>query len=113
MSNFNSYFPQMYPQVQVQQPQNEIKYVQGEAGAKSYLVAPNQTVVLFDTESNVIYLKSADQVGMPSMKVLEYTVRGVQNSPESDFVTKDELSLIKEEIEALKGEMKVKGGKSK
>ena len=108
-----NYYPQLYPAVQPQEPRSEIKYVQGEAGAKSYLVAPNQTVVLFDTESNVIYLKSADQVGMPSMKILDYTVRGSQIEPENDFVTKDDLELIKEELEALRSKLDAKGGKSK
>ena len=64
---YNNYFPmnyqQYYPQMQgVQnipkqnQPQqnNGIIWVQGEAGAKSYLVAPNSTVTLWDTESEVI-----------------------------------------------------------
>ena len=79
---YNNYFPmgyqQYYPQMQgVQnlpqqnQPQqnNGIIWVQGEAGAKSYLVAPNSTVTLWDTESETIYIKSADASGMPNMKV--------------------------------------------
>ena len=65
------YYPQQQ-QAQQSQPQpaqqsNGIIWVQGEAGAKSYLVAPNTTVQLWDSESDVIYLKSADASGMPSM----------------------------------------------
>ena len=61
----------------MQQPvqQNGIIWVSGEAGAKAYLVAPNNTVQLWDSESQTIYLKSADASGMPSMKVLDYTIR--------------------------------------
>lgn len=81
MATFNNGYPVMYPQMyypqQYQQaPTNDIKWVQGEAGAKSYLVAPNTTVQLWDSESQTIYLKSADASGMPSMKILDYTVRG-------------------------------------
>lgn len=55
--------PQMTP---VQQPQqNGLIWVQGEAGAKSYLVAPNSTVLLMDSENQRFYLKSSDASGMP------------------------------------------------
>ena len=104
-------YPQYYtqPQVQMQQPQaqqtNGIIWVQGEAGAKSYLVAPNTTVQLWDSENNVIYLKSADSSGMPSIKVLDYTIREngsqiAQNAfkMNSEYVTKEEFDAFKEEI---------------
>ena len=72
------YYPNQqnpYQASQAQQHNNGIIWVQGEAGAKSYLVAPNTTVQLWDSEDQVIYLKSADASGMPSMKVLDYKIR--------------------------------------
>lgn len=60
------------------QPQNGIIWVQGDAGAKAYPVAPNTTVQLWDSENQIIYLKSADMSGMPSMKIIDYTVRDSQ-----------------------------------
>ena len=103
-----NYFPATY------QPayQNKI-WVIGEAGAKSYLVAPNSTVDLWDSEAPVIYIKSADASGMPSMKVLDYTVRETNRNP-SNFVsnvasdntavyaTKGEIDGIMDEIHALR-----------
>lgn len=104
-----NYSPQTYAPQQTQNtaPINSIIWVQGEAGAKSYLVAPNSTVTLWDTESQTIYIKSADASGMPSMRVLEYTIRPEaldtgKFSPESDFVRKSDLDTIREEINALK-----------
>ena len=48
-----------YPNYQYQPQQNSgITWVQGEAGAKSYLVAPNTTVQLWDSEAQRIYLKA-------------------------------------------------------
>ena len=44
---------------------NSIIWVQGEAGAKSYLVAPNTTLMLMDSESQTFYLKSTDASGVP------------------------------------------------
>ena len=87
--------------------QNPLIWVQGEAAAKSYPIAPNTSVPLFDSEANVIYIKSADMSGMPSIKILDYTVR--ENAPHkadiqpvADYATKDDLASIQKEIDALK-----------
>ena len=56
-----------------QQTNNGLVWVQGEAGAKSYLVAPGQTVMLMDSEGERFFLKSADSSGMPlPLRVFEY-----------------------------------------
>lgn len=114
-------YPVSYPyyqqyQHQYQQTQQGIIWVQGEAGAKSYLVAPNSTVQLWDSESQVIYLKSADASGMPSMKVLDYTVRGMgengafkaassQADNLSTYATKAEIEAISAQITALRADV--------
>lgn len=74
--------PQAAPQTASQQ-QNGIIWVQGEAGAKSYLVAPGQSVLLMDAEGSAFYIKSTDVSGMPlPLKIFDYTERkGVQNIP--------------------------------
>ena len=115
---YNNTFPigyqQFYPQYQTppsQQPQqsNSIIWVQGEAGAKSYLVAPNTTVQLWDSEAQVIYLKSADATGMPSIKTLDYTIREIPtqngNPNHTTYATKDDLASIQNEIDKLKEEL--------
>lgn len=89
-------------------------WVQGEAGAKSYLVAPNSTVTLWDTESQTIYIKSADSSGMPTMKVLDYTLRGgapeIQKiPPQSGFATKDDFDALREEFVHLKERVEALG----
>lgn len=104
----NNYYSQMFnPGIQVPQAQNGINLVNGEQGAESYLVAPNQTVVLFDSGAKTIYLKSADQMGMPSIKILDYTVRNEASTvgqivPQENFATKEDISIVMQEIEALK-----------
>ena len=98
---------QQQPVQQQPQPQNGIIWVQGEAGAKSYLVAPNTTVQLWDSESQSIYLKSADASGMPTMKILDYTIReqNGQNTPSLmpedrvDYVTRKEFNDFAEKVE--------------
>ncbi len=119
---FNNGFPMTYPQMyaqpsyQPQAAQNQgntgIIWIQGESAAKSYLVAPNTTVVLFDSESQTIYLKSADATGLPSMRVLEYTIRdqkpsnGVFSQPAGDYVTRQEIDALRADLEKLKANMK-------
>lgn len=103
------YYPPQYQNAAQQQPQNNLIWVQGEAGAKSFLLAPNSTVQLWDSESQTIYLKSTDASGMPSMKILDYTIRengsqnassDAQNAPNFDsFVTKDEFHTFEEKMQ--------------
>lgn len=110
---YNPYYPnfyQSYPQMntnpvqQTQQPQQSgIIWVQGEAGAKSYMVAPNTTVQLWDSESQTIYLKSADASGMPSMRILDYTIRDnsspqSHNSIASNYATQDDLKILERKL---------------
>lgn len=111
------YMPQYQPQqqagAQASQPNNSIIWVQGEAGAKSYLVAPNTTVQLWDSEEQVIYLKSADASGMPSMKILDYKIREAQQpvpaitQPTAEYVTKEEfttaLDNLRNQINGMRG----------
>lgn len=106
-----NYFQQQYaiqqsqqiPQVQ-QNPQTSsgLIWIQGEQAAKSFLVAPNSTVLLMDSETNRFYIKSADNSGMPlPIRVFEYREIKANNAIESHekdggidmgkYVTKDEL----------------------
>lgn len=95
--------PQMMAQpVPQSHPENGgIIWVQGEAGAKAYMVASGNTVPLWDSENQIIYLKSVDLSGMPSMRVLDYSERGGQSQKNdepmvdySQFITRDELENI-------------------
>ena len=96
------------PQQQTNQ-QSGIIWVQGESAAKSYLVAPGSTVQLWDSEEKIIYLKSADASGMPSMKVLDYTIRGEETAkPAEEYATKTELAALAEKIRELKSELAAK-----
>lgn len=104
-----AYQPTFYNQQnQTQQTQNNgsLIWVQGLEAAKSYLVAPNSTVTLWDSEASVVYLKSADASGMPSMKILDYTIRTdapnkAVSEPWNDFATKTDVESIRKDIVAL------------
>lgn len=58
-----------------QQPQSGIIWVQGEAGAKAYMVAPGNTAVLMDSEGDSFYIKTVDAMGIPSLEIFDYKKR--------------------------------------
>lgn len=100
------YQPQTMQQ-NTQQINQGLLWVQGEAGAKSYLVAPNTTVLLMDSEDQKFYLKSTDGAGMPSMRVFEYkeitnAPASTQNAPIMDENKLDNKYVTREEYEDLK-----------
>lgn len=127
---YNSYYPATYqpiyqppayppagqqqPQTQQQtQPQttNRWDWVQGETGAKSYLVAPNTTVLLLDSESQRFYLKSADASGMPMpLRTFSYAETtqaaagatiSTETHTEVQYATKADVEELTRRIDAL------------
>lgn len=103
-----TYQPMYQPYQQTKQQMNSnLIWVQGEAGAKSYMVAPNNTVQLWDSEAQRIYLKSADASGMPSIKTLEYTIVGGANNASEpiaskEYVLLDDFNALQDELESLR-----------
>lgn len=101
----------MQPMQQQQQPQQQnqssLIWVQGEAGAKSYMVANGNSVLLMDSESQTFYLKSADASGMPSMRVFDYHERASQKpqphaaTPTADYVTREEFNALSSRLDAM------------
>jgi hypothetical protein len=87
---------------QPRQDQNGLIWVQGEAGAKSWFVAPGATVLLMDSENPRFYMKSADMNGVPAMRTFEYNEVGAQKPQEvtqtANFVTLDEFNEFKTDV---------------
>lgn len=91
------------------QPSSGLIWVQGENGAKAYLVAPNTTVLLMDSEGDRFYLKSTDTSGMPlPLRTFEYheMAQNAENKAaggqEDAFVTREEFEALKRAVEGLK-----------
>lgn len=111
-----NYQPVQVPQLQQTTQNQGLNWVQGESGAKAYLMVPNSTVMLMDSEDSVFYLKSTDTSGMPTLRTFDYKerVQNVQPSsapvPQSEqkqlneqFVTREEYNAICGKYEELKG----------
>lgn len=119
---YNPYYSQMpiqntpniiqnNPNMGVAQKQSNRVWVQGEEGAKSFLVAPNSEVELWDSERQSIYIKTADMNGIPSTVTLDYVIRDNNNKTnksfnQSDnadnFATKDDIAVLQGKIEEIK-----------
>lgn len=94
------------PQFQMPVPQcrpSDMTWVQGEAGMKAYMVAPNTRVILWDQDNPVIYIKTADANGVVSVKTLDYIERGSEQNAnpiiantETEFVTKQDFESMKD-----------------
>lgn len=109
--------PQQMVQAPIQQmpmvqPSDDRIWVQGEAGAKAYFVAANATVVLWDTESPTLYIKSADATGKPlDMDIIDLSRRAKniptmpQNSPTEHKCTCGDKFVLKKDFEALQSEI--------
>ena len=95
---------QQAPQMKAQQPtQGAPIWVQGEAGAKSFLVAPGQSLILMDSEAEVFYIKATDGSGVPlPLRVFDYKERttGAQRPaqaaqmPAMEYVTRAEFDAF-------------------
>ena len=105
--------PYQPPQPQPQPNSSGLIWVQGESGAKSFMVAPGQSVLLMDSEAMVFYIKTADASGVPlPLRTFHYTetVPGAvapekpPEEPKPDYVTREEFEARVAEL--LKKEAK-------
>lgn len=101
--------PQQMP---AQQPQTSTGaiWVQGEEGAKGYLVAPGNSVLLMDSEASTFFIKTVDQSGMPMpLRIFDYTERAqspkkpvtAQTVPQGDYVTREEFNALAARLDGL------------
>ena len=103
------------PTQPVQQPiqQNGIIWVSGDDEALAYPIAPNNAVRLWHSSQPIVYFKSADASGKPSIKAYELVERAQnrvqpQESKVTEYATKSELEALSSAVEAIKSELKKK-----
>lgn len=73
-------------------------WVQGEAAARAYMVGAGQSVLLMDSESDVFYIKSADNSGMPlPLRIFDYKER--VEEPQTQTAVQTDRFITREEFE--------------
>jgi len=93
-------------------PINPFIWVQGIAGANAYQLAPEKTVILWDSENPCIYIKSTDRMGFPTTKILKYTEeepQKVDSIDTSQYATKNDLQELEKRITSLLNKEKQNG----
>lgn len=104
--------PQMQPLSQPPQnpiAQGGVQWVSGEQEARSWMIAPNAAVALWDSTAPTVYLKQADASGKPTLKIYDLVERA-ENAPDRanakpvEFVTRKEFDALA----AIVGEIKAK-----
>ena len=102
--------PDVLAQLKAQQDNTNLIYVQGVEGAKSYMVAPGNEILLMDSEQSRFYIKSTGQNRMPMpLRVFEF--KEITNAPQmpseaaqsgsKDYVTREEFNKVVEKLNAL------------
>ncbi len=107
---------QQMPQPQPQ-PQGGITWVQGEEGAKAYLVAAGNSVLLMDSEAQTFYIKSTDPSGMPlPLRIFDYAERTAQPKaaaqPAPDYITRDEFSSFAAKLDRISRDLGIEEEKT-
>ena len=130
----NQYKGQYQQPMQMQQPimqmpmqmppqTNDMIWVLSEGEAQSYPVAPNNSVILWDKNSDVVYIKSVNAQNVPSFRVLEYKERIADNASKTPqkheckcggmFVSKKDFEELQAKFEGIESELEELRTKSK
>lgn len=108
----------MAPQMQQmpQAPQNPVaqsgvQWVSGEQEARSWMIAPNAAVALWDSTSPTVYLKQADASGKPSLKIYDLVERpemtpGAPQVKTGEYVTRKEFDALAALVGEIRGKEK-------
>lgn len=89
MQDFNNYYPQ----------RNYYVFVNGVEGAKSYPIAPNQTMLLMDNNSPMCFMKTTNGLGQSTLryfKLVEVNEQDVVKTPEDP-----QIALLTKKVDEL------------
>ncbi len=80
---------------------NQYAYVNGIEGAKAYLMNPNQTILLMDSDNPIFYLKSSNQLGQANIRIFEFKEVLQNQSNNQGYLLKSDLEPILRRLEAI------------
>ena len=80
------------------QQKQELIRVNGLEGAKNYPLSPGSTIALFDAESDIMYIKSMDAGGFPSIRTFSF----METTSKPTDTTESRISNLEMEIANIK-----------
>lgn len=92
-------YPNLYQYQQNFSPQgSQLIRVTGIDGAKAYQMTANSTVALFDSGSDVMYIKSTDGAGFPTIRTFKFEELHGNPDQVAEYVSKEEFETFKKEM---------------
>ena len=79
-------------------PQTQLIKVSGLEGAKAYQMGPNSSVALFHESEDILYVKSTDGAGFPTIRTFRFEPFEVPAQEEKKYVTLEEFEKFKQEV---------------
>lgn len=110
--NYNNMGNQMNQQPQQTQT-TQCSFVNGIEGAKAFQMIPNQTVMLMDSESPMLYMKTSNGMGQSTLKYYKLVetneqeirnqnaVQPQQNQPSEEYALKSDLDVLSKKIDEI------------
>ena len=92
---FGGYTP--YPQPQM----NQYAFVNGIEGAKSFIVKPNQTILLMDSEQPICYMKQSNGFGQSSLRYFKLVEVQEQDLKKNENINNEDVYNLKKRVEEL------------
>lgn len=97
---YSNQIPNMYPFQSTNnyiQP-NQLIRVTGLEGAKAYQMGANSTAALFDSGSDLMYIKSTDGACFPTIRTFKFEEVHNDTPTQREYVSKEEFEEFKKEI---------------
>lgn len=83
------------------QPVNGLVSVTGIDGAKAYQLPPNSSMPLFDANDDVLYVKTTDAAGYPTVKTFRFEPAEEPDPVQAQAVTQEQFDELAERVNAL------------
>lgn len=93
---------QYTPNQTIENPLNNLLWVQGIEGAKALMIPPNSRIICLDSEiENRAYIKISDELGVTKLRkfnLTEVVDEEIKQDNLSNYVRKDELQQLLEDL---------------
>ena len=112
-SSVQQYQQMQAPQQMMSQPQqqtygNNFLYVNGLEGAKAYIISPNTSALLMDSDNPTFYIKSANSLGQSALKQFNFSevpLGTYSKNATQEIHAIDKNAVCQDDIKSLKDEM--------
>ena len=103
-NNFNQYGYQQSTNYYQPVKLNQYAYVNGIEGAKAFIVQPNQTILLMDSNSPMCYMKQSNGLGQSTIryfKLVEVSENDLIEPTNEKYVLKSDFDKLMAKIDSL------------